>query len=64
MPPARVTDSDILAISDRMNEKRSRIDIAQPKFHVEQHVRISKENIKFAKAESRITTRIFFGLSR
>ena len=32
-----------------MNEKRSRIPIAQPKFRVGQHVRISKEKIKFPK---------------
>jgi len=49
MQPAPVSDSDILAIWKRMNEKRSRIPIAQPKFRVGQHVRISKEKIKFPK---------------
>jgi len=42
MPPARVTDSDVLAIWERMNEKRGRIATARPKFRVRQHVRVSK----------------------
>ena len=49
MSPARVTDSDILAIWERIKEKRGRIPIAQPKFRVGQHVRISKEKMIFAK---------------
>jgi len=44
MPPALVTDSDVLAIWKKMKEKRSRIHIARPKVHVVQHVRISREN--------------------
>jgi len=60
MPPARVTDSNVLVIWKRMNEKRSRIPTARPKFHVGQHVRISKEKIKFAKGgEHNYTTEIF-----
>ena len=51
MSPARVADSDILTIWERMNEKRGRIPIAQPKFRVGQHVRISKEKMKFAKGD-------------
>jgi len=47
--PAQVTDFDILAIWKRMNERRGKIAIAQPRFRVGQHVRISKEKIKFAK---------------
>jgi len=47
--PAQVTDSDILAIWKRMNDRRGNIAIAQPRFRVGQHVRISKEKIKFAK---------------
>jgi len=60
MPPALVTDSGVLAIWKRMNEKRSRIPIARPKFHVVQHVRISKGKMKFAKGgEQNYTTEIF-----
>jgi len=60
MPPARVTDSDILTIWKRMNKKRGRIPIAQPKFRVGQHVRINKEKIKFAKGgEQNYTTEMF-----
>jgi hypothetical protein len=58
--PARVTDSDVLAIWERINEKRDRIHIAQPKFRIGQHVRISKEKIKFAKGgEQNYTTEVF-----
>jgi hypothetical protein len=43
-----------------MNEKRDRILIAQPKFRVGQHVRISKEKMKFAKGgEQNYTTEVF-----
>jgi len=60
MAPARVTDSDVLAIWDRMNEKRSRVRTARPKLSVGQHVRISKEKMKFAKGgEQNYTTGIF-----
>ena len=50
MPPARVTDSDILTVWKRMSEKQGKAPIAQPRFCVGQHVRISKEKMKFAKA--------------
>jgi len=60
MPPARVTDFDILTIWQRMNEKRGKIPIAQPKFRVGQHVRISKEKMKFVKGgEQNYTTEVF-----
>ena len=49
MAPAKVTDSDVLAIWRRMNDKRSRIRTARPKFRVGQTVRIIKEKMKFAK---------------
>jgi len=59
MSSAQVTDSDILAIWERMNEKRGRIPIAQPKFRVG-HVRMSKEEMKFAKGgEKNYTTEVF-----
>ena len=42
MAPAKVTDSDVLAIRRRMNDKRKRIRTVKPKFRVGQTVRISK----------------------
>ena len=41
--PSKVTDSDILNIWKRMNAKRPRLPSVKAKFHVGQHVRISKE---------------------
>jgi len=62
MAPARVMDKDDLAIWNRMNEKRSRIPFAQPKFRVGQHVSISKEKTEFAKAgEENYTTEVIDG---
>jgi xanthine dehydrogenase molybdopterin-binding subunit B len=56
----KVTDSDILNILKRMNAKRLRIPSVKVKFHVGQHVRISKEKMKFAKAsEQNFSTDIF-----
>jgi len=48
--PSKVTDSDILNIWKRMNAKPLRIRSVNAKFRVGQHVRISKEKLKFAKA--------------
>jgi transposase InsO family protein len=60
MSPARVSESDVLTIWRRMNEKHSKIPIAQPRFRVGQHVRISKEKMKFAKGgEQNYTTEVF-----
>jgi len=60
MSPARVTDSDILTIWKTMNKKQGKIPIAKPRFHVGQHVRISKEKMKFAKGgEQNYTTEVF-----
>ena len=43
-----------------MNKKRRPIPIAQPKFRVVKHVRISKEKMKFAKGgEQNYTTEVF-----
>jgi hypothetical protein len=57
--PARVTDSDVLAIWTRMMKKDRKIPIAKPKLHVGQHVRISKK-MKFAKGgEQNYTTEVF-----
>ena len=60
MAPSRVTDSDILAIWKRMKEKRLRIRAVRAKFRAGQHVRISKESMKFAKCgEQNFSTEIF-----
>jgi len=60
MPPALVTDSDVIAIWKRVNEKQSRIPIARPNFQAGQHVRISKEKMSFGKGgEQNYTTEIF-----
>jgi len=60
MAPSGVTDSDILAIWKRMNEKSLRIRAVRAKFFDRQHVRISKEKIKFVKGgEQKFSTVIF-----
>ena len=48
--PSKVTDSNILNMWKRMNAKRLRIGSVEVKFRVGQHVRISKEKLKFAKS--------------
>ena len=59
MAPARVTDSDFLGIWRRMNHKSSRVRTVKGKFRVGQHVRISKEKMKFAIGyEQNISTEI------
>jgi hypothetical protein len=58
--PARVTDSDVLTIWQRMNKKRNKIPIVQPRVCVGQHVRIRKEKMRFAKGgEQNYTTQVF-----
>jgi hypothetical protein len=60
MAPSKVTDSDILAIWKRMKEKSMRFRRLGLKFRVGQHVRISKEKMKFAKdSKQNYTTEIF-----
>jgi len=57
---SNVTDSDILNIWKIMNAKRLRIPSVEVKFSLGQHVRISKEKMKFAKAsEQNFSTEIF-----
>jgi len=63
MAPSRVSDSDILAIWKRMDEKTRSIRVILARFCVEQHVRISKEKMKFAKgAEQNFSIEIFQSL--
>ena len=50
MASSRVTDFDVLAIWRWMEVKRQRFRLATAKFLVGQHVLISKEKMRFAKA--------------
>jgi len=60
MATANVTDSDVLAIWKRMQNKQGKVRIKKAKYSVGQHVRISKEKMKFAKsAEHNFSTEIF-----
>ena len=60
MAPAQVSDKDVLAIWQRMNEKASRVRSAKAKYGVGQLLRIIKEKVKFAEsAEQNYTTEIF-----
>jgi len=61
MAPSRVTDLDVLAIWKRMEAARGRVRVVKAAmFRVGQHVRISKEKMRFAKAaEQNFSTEIF-----
>jgi transposase InsO family protein len=60
MAPSNVGESDILAIWKKMRARQSKIKTAVAKFRAGQHVRISKEKLKFAKGgEQNYTTEIF-----
>jgi len=60
MAPSRVSDSYILTIWKRMDEKRCSIRVIRARFRVGKHVRISKEQTKLAKgAEQNFSTEIF-----
>ena len=60
MAPSKVTDADILAIWNKMRTRHSAIRSATVRYSVGQHVRISKEKLKFAKGgEQNYTTEIF-----
>ena len=48
MAPSRVTDADILSIWRWMEARRQRVGVATAKFRVGQHVRISRDKMKFA----------------
>ena len=49
MATSRVTDANVLAIWRRMEAKSRRVRVATATFRVGQHVRISKEEMKFSK---------------
>jgi len=65
MALASVTDSVVLAIWKRMQNKQSKVRIKKAKYSVGQHVRISKEKMRFAKsAEQNFSSEKSFLLSR
>ena len=60
MDTSRVTDANVLTIRRRREARRQRVQVATAKFRVAQHVSISKEKMKFAKAaEHNFSTEIF-----
>ena len=61
MAPADVRDTDVLTIWNKMQGKAALTrSLSNPTFRVGQHVRISKEKMKFAKSgEQNYTTEIF-----
>jgi len=64
MAPVSVTDSDVLAIWKRMQNKQGKVRIKKAQYSVGQHVRISKEKINSPKVRSKIPNTEFFVLSR
>jgi hypothetical protein len=62
MAPSKVGETDVLKICKRLNERKRRRRAVAPKFTVGQHVRISKEKMRFAKGgEQNYTTEVFLG---
>ena len=60
MAPIKVTDSDILAMWNILRSRHSAIRRSVVRYSVGQHVRISKENLKFAEGcEQNYMTEIF-----
>ena len=60
MAQSRVADSDVLAIWKTMEARNRGVRVAKAEFHVGQHVRISKEKMKFAKStDQNFSTEIF-----
>ena len=60
MAPADVRDTDVLTIWNKMQGKAARTrSLNKPNFRVRQHVRISKEKMKFAKGGEQNYTRDF-----
>jgi hypothetical protein len=54
MAPSKVGESDVLAIWNKMRDRQNKIKTAVAKFRVGQHVRITKEKLKFAKGGNKI----------
>jgi hypothetical protein len=60
MALSKVTDSDVHAIWQKMNKKIRRVRTIRARFKVGQHVRLSKEKMKFEKgAEENFIREIF-----
>jgi hypothetical protein len=60
MAASKVTDKDILKIWKRLQQREQRIRRTQVKFRVDQHVRIRKAKMIFAKgSEQNYSTEIF-----
>jgi hypothetical protein len=60
MVPANVTDTDVLAIWNRLQRRRSKVRIRKAKYSFGQHVRSSKDKAIFAKsAEQNFRSEIF-----
>jgi hypothetical protein len=64
MAPSRVTDSDVLAIWQRMNKHIRRVRTVSARFKVGQHVRISKEKMKFKKGAEKNFSREKFRIKK
>jgi len=65
MAPADVSDTDVLTIRNKMRGKVGKTQrLSKLKFRVGQHVRISKEKIKFAKGGEQNFTREIFKLCK
>jgi len=58
---SRLTDAYVIAIWIRMEARKQSVRVAKAKFRVGQHMRISKEKMKFAKsAEHNFSAEIFW----
>jgi len=64
MAPLRITDSDVLAIWEKMNKHIRGVRTISVRFRVGQHVRISKEKMKFEKGAEKILVGNYFELTR
>jgi hypothetical protein len=64
MAPSQDTESDVLAIWKRLKEKGGQIRRVKPKFRVRQHVRISKEKMRFAKGTEQYNTTEIFKINK
>ena len=64
MAPSKVTDSDVLAIWKKINKKIRRVRTIGAKFTIGQHVRISKEKMKFTKGAEDYFSREIFRINK
>jgi len=64
MAPSKVTDSGVLAIWKKMNKKIRRVRTIRANFRVGQHVRISKEKMKFKKVSEQNFSQEMFRINK